>query len=208
MRLINFYTTKGGQGASVSAVLTATASTDKKLRTLLIDWNPYNDITNILSLAPAPLNETVTVGPYLDILIANRFTDLDMDWPEATKKYDVVIVDVGFLAPNDFAPWNFIHKIKTKYDVVNVLVTRPCYLALNRSAKYLGSFPPNNVILLVQEPGRSLTSEDIQAVLPHSMVLEIPYDPRISRRVDAGLLGSRSIPEVSEVLTKIFGSDS
>lgn len=70
----------------------------------------------------------------------------------------------------------------------SVLVTRACYLALRRA----GTVPlrPSEVVL-VAEPGRTLDHADVSEVLGAPVRAEVPFDPAVSRAVDAGLLTSR-----------------
>lgn len=70
----------------------------------------------------------------------------------------------------------------------SLLVLRPCYLALRRAA----AFPlrPSGVVL-VDEPGRSLTVEDVEATLSVSVRAVVPVDPAVANAVDSGSLGLR-----------------
>jgi hypothetical protein len=68
------------------------------------------------------------------------------------------------------------------------LVTRACYLAL-RAAVAQATRP--NGIVLVDEPGRSLRRDDVEAALGAPVVAEVLLDPAVARAVDAGLLISR-----------------
>lgn len=70
----------------------------------------------------------------------------------------------------------------------SLLVTRPCYLSLRRAAAM--STRPTGVVL-VDEPGRALTAEDVLAALGVPVVATILLDPKIARAVDAGMLTSR-----------------
>jgi MinD-like ATPase involved in chromosome partitioning or flagellar assembly len=71
---------------------------------------------------------------------------------------------------------------------VSLLVLRPCYLALKRAA----AFPlrPSGVVL-VDEPDRSLTAADIEAVLDVPVRAVVPVDRRVAAAVDTGSLGVR-----------------
>jgi hypothetical protein len=69
----------------------------------------------------------------------------------------------------------------------SVLVTRPCYVALSRAR----SRPSPDEVVLVDEPHRALTANDVSAVLDAPVTAVIPYEPRVFRTVDAGLLVSR-----------------
>ena len=71
---------------------------------------------------------------------------------------------------------------------VSLLVLRPCYLALRRAQA--APIRPSGVIL-VNEPGRSLTRRDVEEVLGVPVRAEIPYEAGVARAVDAGLLTTR-----------------
>jgi hypothetical protein len=72
--------------------------------------------------------------------------------------------------------------------VQSLLVIRPCYLALRRAVAD-GAQPTG--IVLVQEPGRSLTAGDVERAIGAPVVAEVPFDPAVARAVDAGLLAAR-----------------
>lgn len=71
---------------------------------------------------------------------------------------------------------------------LSLLVIRPCYLALRRALA--APIRPSGVIL-VNEPHRSLRGSDIEDVLGVPVKATVPWDARIARVVDAGLLGQR-----------------
>jgi hypothetical protein len=70
----------------------------------------------------------------------------------------------------------------------SLLVLRPCYLALRRAQ----SFPlrPSGVVL-VDEPGRALTADDVEAVLGVPVRAVITVDRDIARAVDSGSFANR-----------------
>jgi hypothetical protein len=68
-----------------------------------------------------------------------------------------------------------------------LLVTRACYLALARACRY----PRPDGIVLIDEPGRSLTAADVSHAIGAPIVARIELDPAIARAVDAGLLAAR-----------------
>lgn len=70
----------------------------------------------------------------------------------------------------------------------SLLVLRPCYLALRRALE--APIRPSGLVV-VREPNRALSSRDIEDVLGVPIRAEIPYDPAVSRCVDAGLLARR-----------------
>lgn len=73
----------------------------------------------------------------------------------------------------------------------DLLVTRPCYLSL-AAAQALDHRPTG--VVLVNEPGRALTSRDVSGCLGVPVITRLPYDTAISRAVDSGLL-SRRLPQ-------------
>jgi MinD superfamily P-loop ATPase len=70
----------------------------------------------------------------------------------------------------------------------SLLVTRPCFISLRR-AQQLGIRPTG--VVLVDEPGRALTSSDVEHALGVPVVAEVRLDPAVARAVDAGLLIAR-----------------
>lgn len=73
-------------------------------------------------------------------------------------------------------------------EVRSVLVVRPCYLALRRVVRL--DHRPTDVVV-VSEPGRALSARDVERTVGAPLIAEVPYDPGISRHVDAGLLAGR-----------------
>jgi hypothetical protein len=70
---------------------------------------------------------------------------------------------------------------------VSVLVTRACYLAMRR----VGQVRPGTRLVLVVEPGRALTANDVVTALGVPLWCRVGFDPSVSRAVDAGLLATR-----------------
>jgi hypothetical protein len=70
----------------------------------------------------------------------------------------------------------------------SLLVTRPCFISIRR-AQQLGIRPTG--VVLVDEPGRALTSSDVEHALGVPVVAEVRLDPAVARAVDAGLLIAR-----------------
>ncbi len=107
-----------------------------------------------------------------------------------------VVVDAGNLV---------IGRALVDAAAASYLVTRPCYLALRRAthAIHRGELPVDGCILL-NEPGRALTSNDVAAVLKTPVRAELPVDNTISRAVDAGLLAHRVPRALDEGLADII----
>jgi hypothetical protein len=104
-----------------------------------------------------------------------------------------VVVDCGRLDPATGA----VNEVDGHREVVQVmaasagqslLVTRSCYLALRRFLAL--PVRPSGVVLL-KEPGRSLTSYDVEDVVGSPVVAEVSVDPAVARAVDSGLLSQR-----------------
>ena len=91
-----------------------------------------------------------------------------------------VVVDAGPLSP-------FALELAATA-TVSLLVLRPCYLALRRALA--APVRPSGVVV-VEEPHRSLDPTDIEDVLGVPVRAVVPWDPAISRCVDAGLLAVR-----------------
>ena len=70
-----------------------------------------------------------------------------------------------------------------------LMILRPCYLAL-RAASEAGVTPDG--IIVINEAGRALSSNDVQGCLGVQVVAEVMVDPSVARAVDAGLLTCRS----------------
>jgi len=70
----------------------------------------------------------------------------------------------------------------------SVLVIRPCYLGLRRARQH--PLRPTGIVV-VNEPGRVLSSSDVEATLEAPVVAVVEIDPHVARLVDAGLLSGR-----------------
>src|SRR5690606_35032001 len=70
----------------------------------------------------------------------------------------------------------------------SLLVTRPCFLGLRRAMT--APLRPAEVVL-VTEPGRSLSRVDVEECVGAPVVAEVALDPAVARAVDAGLLAVR-----------------
>jgi MinD-like ATPase involved in chromosome partitioning or flagellar assembly len=70
----------------------------------------------------------------------------------------------------------------------SILVTRACYLALRHAIR--APLKPT-VVVVVREPGRALSTGDVESTIGAPVVGVIEVDPAVARAVDAGLLSSR-----------------
>jgi MinD-like ATPase involved in chromosome partitioning or flagellar assembly len=70
----------------------------------------------------------------------------------------------------------------------SVLVTRACFLSLRRALN--APLRPSEIVLLT-EPGRSLSRVDVEDCVGAPVIAEVAVDPTVARAVDAGLLATR-----------------
>jgi hypothetical protein len=97
----------------------------------------------------------------------------------ATGEPEIRIVDGGTRA-----------SVSGDEDRLDVVVLRgPCYVAL-RSLVCSGYRQPDGIVLL-SEPGRSLTDRDVHDVTGIPVVATVAVTPAVARTIDAGLLIGR-----------------
>ncbi|NLV56149.1 MAG: hypothetical protein GXY13_11110 [Acidimicrobiales bacterium] len=79
----------------------------------------------------------------------------------------------------------------------SLLVVRNCYLGLRRAVA-----PPvqPSGLVLVREPGRSLTRRDVESCIAAPVVADVEVDRAMARAVDAGLLLHRTPRAVAAAL--------
>jgi hypothetical protein len=75
----------------------------------------------------------------------------------------------------------------------NLLVIRPCYLALRRALNR-GLCEAASAAVVVTEPGRALDPDDVCAVTGLAVMATVPLRADIARAVDAGVFADR-LPE-------------
>jgi len=203
---------KGGSGTTVvAAVLALTTGR----RTLLVDLDgelpavlglPEPDRPGIddwlVSDAPAAhlTDLQVTIGQHVDLLpfaqagatrrAASGRTPRDERWMQLSGwlggRHDDgidVVIDAGTGEPNPLLAADVDHRL---------LVTRPCYLALRRGARAVARATG---VVLVDEPGHSLSARDVEHAVGAPVVAMVSFDPAVARAVDAGLLSGR-LPRV------------
>jgi MinD superfamily P-loop ATPase len=103
--------------------------------------------------------------------------------PALTSGAGLTVVDCGLVgtAPS-------LGRAVATVASLSLLVTRPCYLALRRALAV--PLRPSAAVV-VDEAGRALHHDDVAAVLDVPVTARVPFDPSISRAVDAGLLAHR-----------------
>ena len=85
---------------------------------------------------------------------------------------------------------DFIVGYRGGENITRYVVTRCCYVASRREAFTRKEWKPDGLIVIV-EPGRALTPNDVSAAIGAPVVAEIPWDPTIARVIDAGMLAGR-----------------
>ncbi len=93
-----------------------------------------------------------------------------------------IVIDAGTTS----LPTTFVEQCPSRW-----LVTRACYLSLRRATRL--AVPPTGIVV-VDEPGRALTHRDIETSVRAPIIATIPWDIRVARCVDTGLLGARRLP--------------
>jgi len=160
---------RGGSGAStVAAALALRTAEDVPTALLTHDPTAMARLLGTTGAVPAPTHP-FAVGP--------RLTVAGLDGPRDT----VTIIDAGpAVAAAQALPAD-----GRRYTVVR----GPCYLAL-ATIVALPDLRSDGVIL-VAEPGRSLSTADASVILGVPVVATVPVRPSIARLIDAGLLAGR-----------------
>ena len=108
-----------------------------------------------------------------------------------------VVVDAGTLAPNRRSS---VADTVIEAADASLLVIRSCYLGLRRVAT---SKRRVDGVVLVDEPGRSLSIADVTSVAGAPVVARLRVEPQFARVVDAGLLCSRLPSDAESALTPL-----
>lgn len=166
MTTYHFYSPKGGQGCTTTAAAFAVLL-GRGSRVAIIDT--LGDMPAVLGPPqPGHDNRMVPVNDRIDLWVEPpTFDELD--------GYEHAVFDAG--------PPPVVQ------DGHNIMVVRPCYLALRRAVAMQDAVTPDQVILIT-EPGRALSSRDVERALGVSVTV-VEFDPSVARAVDAGLLAAR-----------------
>lgn len=196
-----FVSPKGGNCTTVTASAHALLSAQRGTTTLLIDL--CGDVPSVVGMIEpdtAGINDWLTESntsdaesmvrlgtPYTDGLVVlhrgNRFVDGAPRWSALADAIKEIPHTVYIDAGTGFIPDEFLDALDTV-----TMVTRPCYLSLKKATRMR---KPTNVCV-IREDGRALTVGDVGNVVGAPIAAVIPYEPAISRAVDAGLLASRA----------------
>ena len=159
----------------------------EQLADLLIDIAPHRWLLPWRSGAAWANPPTPSIDP-LDA----RWSELG-DWlRDWTRRWGCeVTIDAGTGQP----PPPLVERVDR-----SLLVTCPCYLALRRAVR--GEARPTGVVL-VTEPGRSLSQRDFEHSLGVPVEATVSFDPAVARAVDAGLLATRLPRIISKELRRV-----
>lgn len=195
--MIVCWAAKGGSGTTVVSCAMALGSARSQPTTLVdlggdcatalgmdeptgpgvVDWlaSPTAGASELARLA-------LTIRDDVRLIPRGDGTASESQWPRlatALGALDSVIVDAGTGCPPQA-----LHDAAQQ----SLLIIRPCFMAI-RHAQRLTIRPTG--IVLVDEPGRALTSSDVERALGVGVVAEVRLDPAVARAVDAGLLIAR-----------------
>lgn len=194
-----FVSAKGGSGTTVTAASSALSLANAHGRAVLVDLGGD---------APAALGAAEPIGPGVSEWLASdsRANAQDLMLTATSVTESLMLLHRGAATIGDDVRWVALAEALTEIPspvVVDLgtlaapallqsadevlLVIRPCYLALRRA---IGVPRPTGVVVL-HEPGRALSSRDIESVLSVPVVSEIGVEPAVARAVDAGLLTTR-----------------
>jgi hypothetical protein len=143
----------------------------------VVDWlaSPTAGATELARLA-------LTIRDDVQLIPRGDGDPPDNQWQRlavALAALDTVIVDAGTGPPQQA-----LHDAAEQ----SLLIIRPCFMAIRRAQRL--TVRPTGIVL-VDEPGRALTSTDVERALGVGVIAEVRLDPAVARAVDAGLLIAR-----------------
>lgn len=187
---------KGGSGVTTVA---AALALSRRRSTVLVDLD--GDIALAVGLgddggpmlddwfeSDAPIDRIMRLARHVrdDVRLIPTRERIDREhrrWEEFARALTSIVDDVVVDAGTGLPP----ARLRAVADV-DLLVIRPCYLALTHAQR--ATVRPHGVVL-VDEPGRALRADDVAAAIGAPVVAVVSYDPKIARAVDAGLGVSR-----------------
>ncbi len=201
------WSAKGGSGTTVIAAALA----------LVLSQRGATTVVDLAGDLPAALGIAEPAGPGVREWMASPTADAP-----ALERLRVPVSDALQLLPRGSAPavagrWADLANALTHDATVidagtgipppellaladqNLLVTRPCYLALRLAAA--SGVQPSGIVL-IGEPGRALSARDIERAVGAPVVARLHYDPAVARAVDAGLLAARLPASLAHALTR------
>ena len=197
------FSVKGGSGVSVAAAALGLVWA-RAADTLLVDFG--GDIPTILGRADGPgpgVNDWLNAGDGVPIDSLRRL-EIDVQPGLSLVPQGGALTDVGasrgrvlaaVLAsdPRAVVADCALAQTAAAREVVRmasqrIVVMRGCYVGIKKLVEC--DLRPTGIALIV-EPGRALGRKEIEQATGLTVQCEIPFDPAISRAVDAGLLATR-----------------
>jgi Mrp family chromosome partitioning ATPase len=194
MPILTISATKGGQGVTTIAAALATLTANTGARTLLIDTG--GDLAAILGrpehhgpgLADYLIDPSITLAD-ISIAISDRLDLIARGTGPVTSNTYTYGLITGGLGHYDTIIIDCAHT-NTEWPMLGdqrVHVTRNCYLAVRNAIR----LPKPTHVVVITEPGRSLSTADIEIVLGMPVTATIAADIETARIIDAGILTSR-----------------
>lgn len=180
---------KPGSGTSTTAALLAVTASDDAPTTLVDLCGDQPTLFNCPTTdGRIDISDRLSVHNVADNTLGEQLAivhDIDPDRH--------VVIDAGH------ATHPIIAELPT--GTVHRWVIRPCYLALRR-ALACGTRPDEVIVL--DELGRALRTDDVTAVLAAPVVATIEVHPNIARLIDAGLLPHQPPRHIVRALTGLL----
>lgn len=181
MKTFGFYTSKGGQGCTITA---ATFALSLGRPVALIDVSAGGDVFAAYGAPEQPPGTPHQVSELVEARKEGRVSVATLTGLLAgiyrRSDIDAVVIDYGTCTD----------ALALALADRTILVTRACYLALRHAVH--AHLPSPHAVALILEPGRALTARDVARVVgvTDDRVVTIGYSPETARAVDAGLLST------------------
>jgi Mrp family chromosome partitioning ATPase len=206
MPILTISATKGGQGVTTIAAALATLTANTGARTLLIDTG--GDLAAILGrpehhgpgLADYLIDPSITLAD-ISIAISDRLDLIARGTGPVTSNTYTYGLITGGLGNYDTVIIDCAHT-NTEWPAhadQRVHVTRNCYLAVRNAIR----IPKPTHVVVITEPGRSLSDADIETVLGMPVTANITADIETARIIDAGILTTRLPRPIARALAPI-----
>lgn len=208
--MIGCWSTKGGSGTTVVAAALALSRALSGNQVFLVD--ACGDLPATLGIAEpttrgltdwlaSSKSEPSTLTDYFVPVTANvsllpkGTIDEFVLHSDSLTRLSRALHNVGGCTIVDFGR-QIAHLDLREHALRSILVVRPCYLALRRATQS----PKPDAIVIIEEPGRALTTHDVQRLIGAPVMAKIPIDPTIARSVDSGLLATRLPPTLATAI--------
>lgn len=208
--MIGCWSTKGGSGTTVVAAALALSRALSRNQVFLVD--ACGDLPATLGIAEpttrgltdwlaSSKSEPSTLTDYFVPVTANvsllpkGTIDEFVLHSDSLTRLSRALHNVGGCTIVDFGR-QIAHLDLREHALRSILVVRPCYLALRRATQS----PKPDAIVIIEEPGRALTTHDVQRLIGAPVMAKIPIDPTIARSVDSGLLATRLPPTLATAI--------